>query len=124
MSFDIDSSYTSEKDKMSQENSHINEFLTNPEFVRWVREPDKELEVYWLQWMEAHPDKKKDLKLAREIILGFQFHRRLPDPGTRQDVLANILNVESKNNKRFHQEGETSQRRLFLLSAWSRINQF
>ena len=124
MSFDIDSSYTSEKDKMSQENSHINEFLTNPEFVRWVREPDKELEVYWLQWMEAHPEKKKDLKLAREIILGFQFHRKLPDPGIRQDVLANILNAESKNNERFHQEGETSQRRLFLLGAWSRINQF
>jgi len=111
-------------DKMSQENSHINEFLTNPEFVRWVRDPDKQLEVYWLQWMEAHPEKKEDLKLAREVILGFKFHQKHPDPGLRQDVLANILNGDSKSNDGFYRDQTMTKRQSFLRGAWSRINQF
>ncbi len=123
MSFDIHSSYTNEKDKMSQENSQINELLTNPEFVRWVREPDKELEVYWLQWMEAHPEKKKDLKLAREIILGFHFHQKLPDPGLRQDVLAAILNGDSQTDGRSDKD-MLSYRQSSRPSLWSRIDQF
>lgn len=111
------------KDKMSQENSQINEFLTNPEFVRWVRNPDKELEVYWLQWMEAHPEKKDDLKLAREIIMGFQFRQKRPDPDMRRDVLANILNGDSKSNVPGQQDKIIRKKHPFLLGAWNKISQ-
>jgi len=108
---------------MSQENSQTNEFLTNPEFVRWVRDPDKELEIYWLQWMEAHPDKKKDLKLAREIILGFHFHQKLPDPSLRQAVLATILNGDSEQVDRYYTKTEMSNRRSSPPPVWGRIDQ-
>jgi transmembrane sensor len=109
---------------MNQENDHINEFLTNPEFVRWVRDPDKELEVYWLKWMETHPEKKRDLKLAREIILGFKFRSGLPDADLKQDVLANILNGNSKNHDRFPEEGVSSNRQPFRPIFWNRLSQF
>src|SRR5690606_38541195 len=108
---------------MSQENSQINEFLTNPEFVRWVRDPDKELEVYWLQWMEAHPDKMEHLKLAREIIQGFQFNQKLPDQALKQDVLATILNGDSKYDDRFDNKIVMSNRQSFGPHFWTRINQ-
>ncbi|MFO7826840.1 MAG: hypothetical protein R6V72_23100, partial [Cyclobacterium sp.] len=46
--------------------------LTDPEFVRWVRKPNGELDTYWKNWMLAHPDKVEQVKKAREIIVGLQ----------------------------------------------------
>jgi len=111
------------QDKMSQENSHINEFLADPEFVRWVRNPDKELEVYWLNWMDAHPEKRESLKLAREIIQGFQFKAKLPERSVKQDVLANILNGNSKHIDLFNEETFSSKREPFRPLFWNRTGQ-
>jgi transmembrane sensor len=110
---------------MSKENIHINEFLTDAEFVRWVRDPDKELEVYWLKWMEAHPDKREDLKLAREIIQGLQFEPKLPDPTLRQAVLTNILNGSSKDIRGLYDNRKNSPKnQQYLPSFWIRVDQF
>src|SRR5690554_5327121 len=109
---------------MSEENSHTNEFLTNPEFVRWVRNPDKELEVYWLKWMEAHPDKREDLKLAREIIQGLQIKKKLPDPDTKQVVLANILNGSSTNSNPFDEGMVSPKNEPRRPSFWDSLDQF
>lgn len=106
---------------MSSKKGKINEFLTNPEFVRWVRDPDRELEVYWLKWMEAHPDKKEDLKLAREIIKGFCFRQKLPDPLIKQDVLVNIL--DSDSHIRNLQKDSLSNSMTRLPSFWNKIGQ-
>lgn len=65
--------------------------LTNPEFVRWVRYPDKDLDTYWKNWMEANPEMVEDLKSAREIVEGIQFEEILPNAEIREEVLAKIL---------------------------------
>jgi ferric-dicitrate binding protein FerR (iron transport regulator) len=70
----------------------INEFLANPEFVRWVKDPDKELDIYWGKWMEANPELMEEIKLAREIILGFNFTHQMPESSLKETVLNNILN--------------------------------
>lgn len=69
----------------------VNEFLANPEFVRWVKNPDRELERYWEKWMEANPEAVGYVKLAREMILGINFQAQLPESGIKESVLANIL---------------------------------
>lgn len=81
---------------MSDRKKPLDEFLTDPEFVRWVRDPDPELEAYWLKWMAANPEKLREIKLARELILGLQFEGKSPVPDIRQTVLANILNKDSE----------------------------
>jgi transmembrane sensor len=69
--------------------------LTNPEFVRWVRYPDKDLDTYWKNWMEANPERVEDLKTAREIIEGIQFEEILPNAEIRDEVLGKILKESS-----------------------------
>ncbi len=72
----------------------IDYFLANPEFVRWVKNPDYELDTYWKNWMEANPESLESLKLAREIILGIQLHpstAQKPVEGLKEEILANIL---------------------------------
>jgi len=69
--------------------------LTNPEFVRWVRHPDKDLDTYWKNWMEANPERVEDLKSAREIIEGIQFEEILPNAEISAEVLAKILKESS-----------------------------
>lgn len=80
---------------MSDKKKLLDEFLTNPEFVRWVRDPDRELDAYWLKWMEANPEKREEVKLARELIQGLHFEAKNPDSAVRQAVLANILHHDS-----------------------------
>ncbi|GAB3652284.1 FecR domain-containing protein [Echinicola sediminis] len=67
------------------------EFLTNPEFVRWVKDPDEDLELYWSTWIKANPSKVPNLKMAREIILGIRVEEKRPEFDFKDEVLNNIL---------------------------------
>jgi ferric-dicitrate binding protein FerR (iron transport regulator) len=106
---------------MNRKGSQVSEFLTNPEFVRWVQHPDRELEVYWLKWMEANPGCREELKLAREITQGFHFKHKLPGSATKQDVLANILNSGSNIYKLG--ENSLSPIKQNTSSFWNRFGQ-
>lgn len=96
----------------------VNEFLANPEFVRWVKNPDRELERYWVKWMEANPDSVGNVKLAREMIHGINFHPQLPEAGMKEAVLANIL-TGSKTPAELSDSGQASQ----VSTLWIRIGQ-
>lgn len=95
----------------------LNEFLANPEFVRWVKDPDKELDIYWGKWMEANPELRGEIKLAREIILGFNFKQQIPESSLKETVLNNILN--SSKSPEVNEDSE----KFFLDSYfWERID--
>ncbi|AWW32745.1 hypothetical protein DN752_22815 [Echinicola strongylocentroti] len=72
------------------------EFLTNPEFVRWVRHSDKDLDVYWSTWIKANPNRVEDLKMAREIILGIHVQQKKLNPNLKEEVLSNVLQEEDR----------------------------
>lgn len=73
----------------------VDNFLLNPEFVRWVKHPDQELDAYWKKWMEAHPESIPHVKKAKEIILGISFQEIPVDENTKSELLANILKESS-----------------------------
>src|SRR5690606_3837426 len=106
---------------MNSEKNPVSGFLTDPEFVRWVQHPDRELDIYWLKWMEANPDKREDLKLAREIIKGFHFKTKLPDPSEKQALLANILNKDSNIGK--VDEDKAAPIKHSTSTIWDRLGQ-
>jgi len=108
---------------MSEDNRKINELLTNPEFVRWVRNPDKELTLFWQEWMQGHPEKIQTIMLAREIVLGLQFRENTPRPDDKQALLAKILNEESKEvDNSFLME--ISPDNKVTPTVWSKIGHF
>ncbi len=85
--------------------NQIEFFLTNSEFVRWVKEPDKDLDTYWKNWLDANPERREDLQSAREIVEGIQFEEIIPTAEIRDEVLAKILKesntIEGKISKDF-----------------------
>jgi hypothetical protein len=75
-------------------------FLTNPEFVRWVKKSDKDLDEYWEMWMEANPEALQDILAAREIISSIEFKEIRPDAGVKEDILSKILKDNEIENKK------------------------
>ncbi|MDO6439347.1 DUF4974 domain-containing protein [Cyclobacterium sp. 1_MG-2023] len=65
--------------------------LTNPEFVKWVKEPNEELDIYWMNWMQAHSEKVMEVKKAREILLGLKDQPYKVSDDVKSRVLQNIL---------------------------------
>jgi len=99
-----------------------NEFLRDPEFIRWVRFPEKKLDLYWKNWMEANPERTRDIKLAREIILGFHFPERKPEAGLKQEVLNQILSDTNKTKDK--RKSDSGRRNVKTIVLWERFNQF
>lgn len=69
----------------------IEDFLTHPEFIRWVKRPDKELEAYWSQWRLANPEQLPTLRLAKEILLRTDFGHSEPPVDMKDEVLQQVL---------------------------------
>lgn len=89
-------------------------FLTNPEFVRWVKEPDRDLDTYWKNWIDANPERWEDLKSAREIVEGIHFEEIIPMAEIRDEVLAKILKESNPVEKKI----STDFRRRQPLVNW------
>ncbi len=101
--------------------SQINEFLEDPEFIRWVRFPETKLNQYWQSWMEANPDKTEEIKLARELVHGLQFPEKKPAPELKQEILNRIL-AGSRNVS--DSKKPVPERIVGSVSIWERFNQF
>jgi transmembrane sensor len=48
-------------------------YLTNPSFRKWVKHPTKELDEYWLKWVEANSDCQVYIKEAKELLFSVHF---------------------------------------------------
>ncbi|WP_158860569.1 FecR family protein [Lunatibacter salilacus] len=73
------------------------ELLSQAEFVRWVQNPDEELDAFWKQWMIAHPDRIGDVKLARELLSGMRsIPMDSPSKELKQDILLKVLQDDKK----------------------------
>lgn len=70
---------------------NIEDFLTHPEFIRWVKKPDKELESYWDQWRKANPEQLPSMRMAKEILLRTEFDYSEPPTGMKDEVLQHVL---------------------------------
>ena len=73
-----------------RELKNIEDFLTHPEFIRWVKQPDRELEAYWNQWRNANPGQLPSMRLAKEILLRAEFDLSEPPSGMKEDVLQEV----------------------------------
>jgi len=49
-------------------NYSINDFLLNESFRKWILEPDEEVNIFWEDWLHAHPDKIALIIEAKLVI--------------------------------------------------------
>jgi transmembrane sensor len=69
----------------------IQDFLTNPEFVRWVQHPNRQLDDYWRKWINANPDQVDNFKLAREFLMRIKIDEIEPEAGDKEELLSALL---------------------------------
>lgn len=75
------------------------DFLTNPEFVQWVKNPTKQLDDYWTKWIKANPDQLPTLKLAREFLMRIQYEEIRATEGTKEEILTGLLKMPSRKSE-------------------------
>lgn len=102
--------------------NHIEDFLTHPEFVRWVKKPDKELNSYWDQWRKANPEQLHTMQLAKEILLRTTFQPPQSPSGLQQEVLQEVLRQRKKKAKRTEVK-EKEEKKIGNRSLWNRLGQ-
>ena len=50
----------------------LSKYIENKNFIHWVLEPDEELETWWNQFENEHPEEKRNIRLARKVLLKFR----------------------------------------------------
>jgi len=50
----------------------LSKYIENKNFIHWVFEPDDELEAWWNQFENDHPEEKRNIYVARKVLLKFR----------------------------------------------------
>jgi ferric-dicitrate binding protein FerR (iron transport regulator) len=74
----------------------IEDFVLDPEFKRWVLNPDAETKTYWEEYLKNNPSKHQDIFLARKILLNMS---RSTGTVSESRVLATWSNIEKSIDK-------------------------
>ncbi|MDN5199881.1 FecR domain-containing protein [Fulvivirgaceae bacterium BMA10] len=77
---------------MSYKQYTIEDFVMDIEFRRWVLEPDKELNLFWENWLEDNPDKVEIIREAIEVIKKLPVEKHLLSPEEINTITQKIEN--------------------------------
>lgn len=81
---------------------NVEKLLTDEEFIKWVKNPTVENDLFWSEWIKGNPDKLDDFKNARDLIQKFNFKTAPPDDERFKRVLKNILLEKPSDNQKRH----------------------
>lgn len=87
------------------------DFIKDEFFIRWVRTPDKETDLFWQNWLANHPEKRREVEVAREFLkrVKVQDEYSLPDK-TFSQLHENILRY---NREQRYKEMDTTKHVYF-----------
>ncbi len=94
----------------------VEDFLKDPEFIRWVRYPDKESSEFWNSFVNGHPDSRAAMLKARELIKTLKLSGDRPPAGVKQHILENIVHKINENEL-----GSAFQERRERKRSWWRV---
>jgi ferric-dicitrate binding protein FerR (iron transport regulator) len=69
----------------------IKDFLHHELFRKWVINPDHDTNIFWDNWLTAHPDKKAMIEQAKDILLLIGEEEYEPALEDQQEVWAKII---------------------------------
>lgn len=99
---------------MAEPKDDIQDFLKDEYFVQWVLRSDEKSDAYWKQWMRRHPDKLKQIRLAREMITSLAYQQNHQLSPEMYERMFDAITVEQHN---MHDSGTSAMRRRW----WRRI---
>jgi len=80
----------------------IEYFLKDPEFIRWVRNPDSDSSAFWYSFAKQHPETRQKMARAAEIIRALKVSHDYPDEAFKEEVLNNIISEIGASALKLH----------------------
>ncbi len=71
--------------------SSVDELMADEGFRSWVLQNDKDLNYFWVNWMNSYPDKKAMVLEAREMLLSIKFQLMKAAVQDEEQVLTKVL---------------------------------
>ncbi|WP_439482596.1 FecR family protein [Cyclobacterium plantarum] len=103
---------------MSKTEYTVEDFMLDPEFKKWVLAPDEETRAYWEVFLEKHPEKYENMKLARRALinlsrnLGEISESRIEGIWTEIDTFINEPEKEQAEKRTVSISSESTLRRF------------
>lgn len=88
---------------MDYRNFSIEDFVLDPFFRSWATGTEHSGGVFWIEWMDANPDKAAMIEEARKIVRGLQFSIDGPtgtEAGEVKDRVKEQLRLRQLNEKK------------------------
>lgn len=76
---------------MGYKDFNFYDFLKDRFFVEWIKNPNKESNSFWEEWMKRNPEKKEEISKARAIILRLKYADEKASSSESNEVLEKIL---------------------------------
>ena len=96
------------------------DFLNDEFFVLWVNRPTAEAQQFWGNWIEQHPKKRKDIELAKNIVLSSKFTQLRLSDGEKDKVLAGLLSKLDRNRTSIPFDTHSTKRKKISFT-WQKI---
>lgn len=88
-------------------------YLTDEKFIAWMLCPTDELNNYWRQFLEAHPEERGDLSKAEELFRKFKLSTYHLDEAARERAVSRL----EESLRHYHRKRK--MRRIFITAAGS-----
>lgn len=79
---------------------NIEDLLTDDNFIKWVKHPDEDRNLYWKAWLEVHPERKADVLLAKEMLIRSEFRQKAPSREAYAEVLHRLMKTEVNHTQK------------------------
>lgn len=97
------------------------DFLKDEYFVQWVKRPDQETNLFWESWIQNHPEKRDQIRQAREVIEHIHFND-LSEYEPTSDEYEKIFSKILRKEKSITSEAYVSKhKKLWNISAYRKI---
>lgn len=68
----------------------VEDFILDPYFQKWVKNPDSQTEDFWNSWIKQHPEKYAILEKAKNFLSSLHFETSFRDEQTLQKIKQRI----------------------------------
>ena len=94
---------------MNNKREEVSDFLKDEYFVYWVTRSDPKADAYWKNWIERHPDKLKQVKLAREMISSFRYQHSYQMLREKHEDILQSLKAKQVSTYYLHKDKDHSR---------------
>jgi transmembrane sensor len=75
------------------------DFVTDPDFIKWIREGRPEDQHFWQQYLSAQPHQEEIILLAKEFVKSIEFKKLEASEEEYEEVLNRLLSQKPQSNR-------------------------